>query len=177
MGVNATNALEEAGIKQWKIIVCSLMFGIFQFVMPTIGYFLGQTIQRFVEAYIPWIAFALLGLLAVKSFVEWFLEFRKRKKEGEEEIEEKKIGAWQIFVEAIATSIDALCIGFAFMYLEVGPAMLFFGIIGCTTFLLSYLAALLAKHLAGFLKNWAGLITSIVFLGVGLKILLEGLLG
>ena len=179
MTVSATNGLEETGIKQGKMLFISLMFGLFQFGMPVIGYFVGQTFQEYVTAYIPWIGFALLTFLGIKSFVDWlkdFLEEKKAKKNGEEPVtEEKTISIGRIFIEAVATSIDALCIGFAYMALPLGEAMLFFGVIGVTTFLLSYLTCLLAKQLAKLLKRWAGLIAALVFIGIGLKILLEGL--
>ena len=176
MTVNATNGLEEKGIKQGKMVFLSFLFGLFQFGMPVLGYFVGQTFEQYVSAYIPWIGFGLLMLLGIKSLIDWIKEAIERKKGGSEEPRERKIGVGRMFVEAIATSIDALCIGFAYMWLPVGEAMLFFGIIGITTFVLSYLAIVLAKWLAKWLQNWAGLLAALVFMGIAIKILLEGIL-
>ncbi len=176
MTVNATNGLEEKGIKQGKMVFLSFLFGLFQFGMPVLGYFVGQTFEQYVSAYIPWIGFGLLMLLGIKSLIDWIKEAVERKKGGLEEPRERKIGVGRMFVEAIATSIDALCIGFAYMWLPVGEAMLFFGIIGVTTFVLSYLAIVLAKWLAKWLQNWAGLLAALVFMGIAIKILLEGIL-
>lgn len=176
MTVNATNGLEEKTIKQGKMVFLSFLFGLFQFGMPVLGYFVGQTFEQYVSAYIPWIGFGLLMLLGIKSLVDWIKETVKRKKGGSEEPREKEIGVGKMLVEAIATSIDALCIGFAYMWLPIGEAMLFFGVIGITTFILSYLSILLAKWLAKWLQNWAGLLAAAVFMGIAIKILLEGLL-
>ena len=176
MTVNATNGLEEKTIKQGKMVFLSFLFGLFQFGMPVLGYFVGQTFEQYVSAYIPWIGFGLLMLLGIKSLVDWIKETVERKKDGSEEPREKEIGVGKMLVEAIATSIDALCIGFAYMWLPIGEAMLFFGVIGITTFILSYLSILLAKWLAKWLQNWAGLLAAAVFMGIAIKILLEGLL-
>ena len=176
MTVNATNGLEEKTINQGKMVFLSFLFGLFQFGMPVLGYFVGQTFEQYVSAYIPWIGFGLLMLLGIKSLVDWIKETVERKKGGSEEPREKEISVGRMFVEAIATSIDALCIGFAYMWLPIGEAMLFFGVIGITTFILSYLSLLLAKWLAKWLQNWAGLLAAAVFMGIAIKILLEGLL-
>ena len=176
MTVNATNGLEEKTINQGKMVFLSFLFGLFQFGMPVLGYFVGQTFEQYVSAYIPWIGFGLLMLLGLKSLVDWIKETVERKKGGSEEPREKEIGVGKMLVEAIATSIDALCIGFAYMWLPIGEAMLFFGVIGITTFILSYLSILLAKWLAKWLQNWAGLLAAAVFMGIAIKILLEGLL-
>ena len=176
MTVNATNGLEEKTIKQGKMVFLSFLFGLFQFGMPVLGYFVGQTFEQYVSAYIPWIGFGLLMLLGIKSLVDWIKETVEREKGGFEEPREKEISVGRMFVEAIATSIDALCIGFAYMWLPIGEAMLFFGVIGITTFILSYLSILLAKWLAKWLQNWAGLLAAAVFMGIAIKILLEGLL-
>ena len=176
MTVNATNGLEEKTIKQGKMVFLSFLFGLFQFGMPVLGYFVGQTFEQYVSAYIPWIGFGLLMLLGIKSLVDWIKETVERQKGGFEEPRKKEIGVGKMLVEAIATSIDALCIGFAYMWLPIGEAMLFFGVIGITTFILSYLSILLAKWLAKWLQNWAGLLAAAVFMGIAIKILLEGLL-
>lgn len=177
MTVNATNGLEEKGIPYWKMIVISLCFGIAQFLMPCIGYFTGQTFREYVESYIPWIGFGLLLLLAIKSFVDWIKDFLAAKKLEKEEIAEKRIGAGTIALQTIATSIDALCIGFVNIALSIPQAIVFFSVIGITTFLLSFLSVLLAKQLGKVLEKWAGLCASLVFLFLAVKILLEGLLG
>jgi putative Mn2+ efflux pump MntP len=180
MTVNATNGLKEKNMPIWKMIVLSCLFGLFQFAMPVAGYFIGFALKDYISPYIPWIAFSLLTLLAIKSFVEWFKEYRKIRKDGcqicKEAENPKKIGPGTAIVQAIATSIDALCIGFVYLNLPIDEAMLIFGLIGIVTITFSFITVFLAKFLASKLEKWAGLIAAIVFLAVGLKILLEGIL-
>ena len=184
MTVNATNGLNEKGMRLVKMILISLSFGFFQFMMPTIGYFVGYLFRDQLTKWIPWIAFALLLFLGLKSFIDWLKEYRERKKEKEalargENVEprkEKTISFIDILVQSIATSIDALCIGFVYMSYSIPNAMIVFSIIGITTFVLSFLCVFLAKQIAGPLEKWAGLIAALVFVGIGIKILLEGIL-
>lgn len=169
--VNAINGIKEKDMKIIKMIFISFMFGLFQFLMPVIGYFVGFSLKDYLENYIPWIAFSLLLALSVKSFIDWFKEFKSK-----EAVESKKLTIVNILFEAIATSIDALCIGFVFLDYTIANAMIVFIIIGVTTFLLSFLSVLLSKQIAGKLTRWAGLIGAVVFLLLSIKILLEGLL-
>lgn len=174
MTVSAVDSIQEKNMKKTKSILIALVFGLFQFIMPIIGYFIGYSFKDILEAYIPWIAFSLLTLLSIKSLIEWIKD-RKKKDEGEEV--NKKISILEILVQGISTSIDALCIGFVYLNLNIANAMIVFSIIGITTFLLSLLTSLFGNLLANKLEKWSGLIAAIVFLAVGLKILIEGLIG
>lgn len=174
MTVSAVDSIQEKNMKKTKSILIALVFGLFQFIMPIIGYFIGYSFKDILEAYIPWIAFSLLTLLSIKSLIDWIKD-RKKKDEGEEV--NKKISILEILVQGISTSIDALCIGFVYLNLNIANAMIVFSIIGITTFLLSLLTSLFGNLLANKLEKWAELIAAIVFLAVGLKILIEGLIG
>lgn len=177
MTVNITNGIQEKNMKFSKMVLISLTFGIFQFVMPLIGYFIGYSFKDVLERYISWIAFGLLTALGVKSLIDWIKERKEAEKEEKHEIESKVISPFTVFVQGIATSIDALCIGFVYIGLSIPQALLVFAIIGITTFTLSLICVVLAKKVAGKLDKWAGLIASLVFIALGIKILLEGLLG
>lgn len=174
MTVSAVDSIQEKNMKKTKSILIALVFGVFQFIMPIIGYFIGYSFKDILEAYIPWIAFSLLTLLSIKSLIDWIKD-RKKKDEGEKV--NKKISILEILVQGISTSIDALCIGFVYLNLNIANAMIVFSIIGITTFLLSLLTSIFGNLLANKLEKWAGLIAAIVFLAVGLKILIEGLIG
>lgn len=185
MCVNATNGINEQGIKWWKLVLIGLIFGIFQFVMPTIGYFLGYSFKDVLSNVIPYIAFALLLLLAIKSFIEWlkdYLEAKKEVKNNSENIEitaepqqieekKKKISFWNVMFQAVATSIDALCIGFTYIGLSILDAMLVFIVIGVTTFILSSLTGLFGKQIGSKIQKFGSLIAAIVFLGLAIKTL------
>lgn len=174
MTVNATNGISEKNINLKKLLFAALVFGIMQFLMPVIGYFIGFNFQKQLELYIPWIAFSLLLLLGIKSIISFIRDLLKSKEEGVKEI--KKVTIPTILVEGIATSIDALCIGFVYLNLPLSQAMLTFGIIGITTFVLSFITGLTGKLIGDKLEKYASLISGIIFIAVGLKILLEGVL-
>lgn len=173
MTVGATDGIRERKIPLWKVFFIALTFGLLQMAMPIVGYFIGYSFQEELEAYIPWIAFGLLTLLSMKSLYDFLKERIKRK---EDEKAEKPATIPEILLQGVATSIDALCIGFVYLNLAIPEAMLVFGIIGIVTFLLSFLTTFFGSKLAGKLERWASLISAIVFFSVGLKILLEGVL-
>lgn len=168
-------------MKKRKIFFIAFIFGLFQGLMPTIGYFVGYNFKEQLEAYIPWIAFSLLTLLGSKNIIEWTKDRIKQKKEKEnpsETKEEKKhsLTIPNILVQGVATSIDALALGFVYLNYTVTNAMIVFSVIGIVTFLLSLLTIFLGKKIGGWLESWSGLIAGIVFIAIGLKILLESIL-
>lgn len=180
MTVGAIDGLEEKDMKMVKVILIALTFGIFQAIMPIIGYFVGFSFKDVLETYIPYIAFTLLLILSIKSLIDFIKELKEKKKQKEnneiEIVKTKKIKVTTILFQGVATSIDALCIGFVFLDYDIPNAMLTFGIIGITTFILTLLTTTFGSKLASKLEKWASLIASIVFLAIGLKILIEGLI-
>lgn len=180
MTVGAIDGLEEKDMKMVKVILIALTFGIFQAIMPIIGYFVGFSFKDVLETYIPYIAFTLLLILSIKSLIDFIKELKEKKKQKEnneiEIVKTKKIKVTTILFQGVATSIDALCIGFVFLDYDIPSAMLTFGIIGITTFILTLLTTTFGSKLASKLEKWASLIASTVFLAIGLKILIEGLI-
>lgn len=172
--VNAANGIKEENIKPIKLVLISLCFGVAQFLMPLIGYLVGLSFKQYIESFIPWIAFGLLLLLSIKSLIDWIKEIKQK---DEEEIKkEKRIKISEILIQTIATSIDALCIGFVYIDSPITEALIIFTVIGLVTWALSFLTGFFSKYLSKLLNKWSGLIASIVFFAIGLKILLEGIL-
>lgn len=173
MTVAAVDGVTYKDIRKIKMILIALSFGIAQFLMPVIGYFIGTSFKEYLETYIPYIAFSLLVLLGMKSLVDFIRERINEKKGKEEEKVVKKLTVINILIQAIATSIDALCIGFVFLDYTVSDAMLTFGIIGITTFVLSTITIFLGNKISGKLEKWGALLSAIVFILIGTKILIE----
>lgn len=172
--VNAANGIKEENIKPIKLILISLCFGVAQFLMPLIGYLVGLSFKQYIESFIPWIAFGLLLLLSIKSLIDWIKEIKQK---NEEEVKkEKRIKISEILIQTVATSIDALCIGFVYIDSPITEALIIFTVIGLITWALSFLTGFFSKYLSKLLNKWSGLIASIVFFAIGLKILLEGIL-
>lgn len=177
MSVDAMCASISAGLKDNKMskaktVLIPLTFGIYQYVMPTIGYFACYVLKDTLVSYIGYIAFAVLLLLGIKSLVDFIKDY----KAGDEEVKEAKIGFWELQLIGIATSIDALTIGFVNINLSIGDAMLTFGIIGLTTFVLSLISLLLGKAVGKYVKKWAPLFSAIIFIALAIKFLVEAII-
>lgn len=153
----------------WRMaIICGLWFGLFQAVMPTIGYYLGAQFQEMIEAYDHWIAFGLLFLIGANMIREaiW-----GKKEEGSNN---GALDFKTMFLLAIATSIDALAVGVSFACIQVRlwSSVL---VIGLTTFLFSVLGVKIGNVFGSKYEKSAGIIGGIILILIGLKILLEHL--
>ena len=167
--VNAANAISDNEIKKRKLVLAAFLFGLFQGIMPLLGYLIGSSFKNYVEKYIPWIAFGLLFLLGIKSLIEGIKEL-KNKNEVEKN---RKLTIPALLVEALATSIDAFCIGFVYMDESLENALIIFSIIALVTFVLSLLSGFFGKVIGKKLEKYAPFISALIFIAIGLKILIE----
>ena len=157
-------AMEKAPLK--KAAVAGAWFGSFQALMPLIGYLLGSRFEKYITRIDHWIAFILLALIGINMIKEAFSK--------EEEKASSTMYFKEMFLLAVATSIDALAVGitFAFLRVDILPAV---SLIGITTFLLS-IAGVKAGNLFGSrYKSKAELAGGILLILRGTKILLEHL--
>lgn len=157
-------AMEKAPLK--KAAVAGAWFGSFQALMPLIGYLLGSQFEKYITRIDHWIAFILLALIGLNMIKE---AFSKK--------EEKASGTMyfkEMFLLAVATSIDALAVGitFAFLRVDILPAV---GLIGLTTFLLSIVGVKVGNLFGSRYKSKAELAGGILLVLMGTKILLEHL--
>jgi len=160
-----------AGSKYKKInffdaLKIALFFGIFQGLMPLIGYFTGNMFASFVDAIDHYIAFIILLFLGLNMI--------KEAREGDFEEEVKDLKNKTLLILALATSIDALVIGitFSFQDIDIIYAVL---LITSITFVLCVLAVYIGKFLGGFLEDKAEYLGGIILILLGFKILFEGL--
>lgn len=151
-------------------LVIALFFGVFQGLMPVIGWLVGSAFAAYVTAVDHWIAFALLAFVGGKMLWDAFHS------EGEEEDETsmQKLDLRELFMLAIATSIDALAVGisFSFLQIDIVTAAL---IIGCTTFVLSLVGVVVGNRFGARFEKPSQIAGGIVLIAIGLKILLEHL--
>lgn len=159
--------MRKLNLKHGYII--ALFFGVFQAVMPLIGYLLGTGFSSYIEAIDHWIAFVLLAFIGGKMAVEAI-----RDKGDDEEEKSDALNFGELTVMAVATSIDALAVGITFAFLDVKiiPAA---AIIGVTTFGLSLAGVLIGNKFGAKYKSKAELAGGIILILIGLKILLEHL--
>jgi manganese efflux pump family protein len=177
MCVGASDGISESGMKKRKMFLIALIFGFMQGAMPTIGYFVGYLIKDYVSKYIPWIAFAILMFLGIKTIIECIIDIKKDKKEKEKNpdyVPEKKvIKISDILLQGVATSIDALTIGFIYIDKEISVALITFLIIGVITFALSLLTIFLGKKIGSVLQKVAPFIAGGIFILMAIKFLVS----
>lgn len=144
-------------------LMSGIYFGLFQSLMPLIGYVGGIGILGWVESYAPWIAFLLLLMIGGKMIYESFVE-------GIEE-DIAIITHRVMLILAIATSIDAMAAGFTLTILDINPFIACM-IIGVTTFCFSWVGVFIGEKSGTWLESKAELFGGIVLILIGLKILL-----
>ena len=156
-------SVKKVGVKHAAL--AGLYFGGFQFLMPVIGYLLGFRFESVIEAVDHWVAFVLLAFIGGNMIKESF---------GKAEELNDDFGVKTMLLMAVATSIDALAVGITFAFLEVQilPAA---GLIGVTTFLLSFAGIYIGNVFGARYKSKAELAGGIILVLIGVKILLEHL--
>ena len=149
--------------------IIALFFGVFQALMPAIGWFLGKQFESYITSVDHWIAFILLGFIGVNMVHEALGE-----DEDLEEIPQEHLDLKELFMLAIATSIDALAVGvtFAFLNVDILPAVSF---IGSVTFFLSVAGVKAGNAFGCRYKSKAELAGGAILILMGFKILLEHL--
>lgn len=161
-------AMKKADIKSMGI--CGIWFGGFQGLMPLIGYFLGTLFADAIKAFDHWVAFSLLVFIGINMLKEaWEKEEGCRLDSGDD------LSIKNMFVMAVATSIDALAVGISLAM--AGDVNIYFAIlmIGLITFLLSGLGVKIGSVFGCKFEKKAQLAGGCILIFLGCKILLEHL--
>ena len=143
----------------------SLCFGLFQAGMAIIGYFAGGLFTGFVVNFHHWIAFGILNVIGINMVCDAVFG----KKNGV-----VLISFWGLMLLGVATSIDALAIGVNFAFTGLDNIFLAAGIIGLTTFLVSFIGVFFGKLLGSFLVKYAEIIGGLILIVIGTRILFLG---
>lgn len=164
--VSICKGLSMKKINWKKTIIIAMYFGLFQAMMPVIGYFLGSTFSEIVQKVDHWIAFILLTIIGGNMI----------KDSNDDEIEKRNdnVDFKTMILLAIATSIDALAVGITFAFFKVN-LLLSITIIGLITFVLSFIGVIIGNKFGDKFQNRAELTGGIILIIIGLKILLEHL--
>lgn len=163
--VSICKGLSVRKLRPKHAITVGLWFGGFQALMPLIGYFLGSFFAEMIEKYDHWVAFVLLAIIGGNMIKESF---------GKDEKVDSSMDVKSMLLLAIATSIDALAVGvtFAFLQVQIVPAVSFIGVI---TFIFSAVGVKIGSLFGTKYKSKAELFGGIVLVLIGIKILLEGI--
>ncbi len=146
----------------------ALSFGLFQGVMPLLGWGAGLTVKSMVEVYAPWISFVLLAFVGGKMMYESF------QKDDSCEVDKDPTVGFSLIFLSVATSLDALAVGLSFSILDypiVMPSIL----IGITAFVLTAIGIQIGRKFsaASRYSHIAELVGGIVLIMIGLKLLLQ----
>lgn len=161
IGIGAANRKQS-----WTpVLRLSLAFGLFQFVMPLAGWLAGSTVVSLIENFDHWVAFALLVLVGGKMIWEGL------EKEKDEEKADQTRG-WPLLLLSIATSIDALAVGFSFSLLKT-PILFPAVIIGVVCFAMTAVGMTFGKVLARIFGKKVEILGGLVLIAIGVKILIE----
>lgn len=163
--VSVCKGLSLGKIKPKHMCIAGAWFGGFQALMPLIGYYLGSFFAEMIEKYDHWVAFVLLAIIGGNMIKESF---------DKDEKVDSSMDVKSMLLLAIATSIDALAVGvtFAFLQVQIVPAVSFIGVI---TFIFSAVGVKIGSLFGTKYKSKAELFGGIVLVLIGIKILLEGI--
>ena len=164
--VSLANGLNEPKMKLHKVISVAGIFAFFQFAMPMIGWFCVSTVAQYFsifEKFIPWIALGLLGFIGGKMLYEGITN-----KDSEEEV--PAVGFLGLLVQGVATSIDALSVGFTISEYTLPEALLACLLIGLVTFFICYAGILIGKKAGTKLAGKAGILGGAILIFIGLEI-------
>ena len=169
--VSVCKGLGMRKLDKKQALIIGLYFGGFQALMPLIGWLLGSQFQQYIPSIDHWIAFILLGFIGGKMMVEAVREWNE---EETVEVMDAPIDHKNMFVLAVATSIDALAVGITFAFLNT-PIIEAITIIGITTMVLSIIGVIVGNFFGSRYKSKAEFIGGLILVLLGLKILLEHL--
>ena len=168
--VSLANGLNEPVMRKKKMCGIAGVFGFFQALMPMVGWVCVHTIIYYFKAFekfVPWIALILLVYIGGGMVLEGI-------KNDEEKAEKTRLSVGTLFVQGIATSIDALSVGFTIA--EYGFVMAFVCsiIIAVVTFVISYAGLIIGKKFGTKFSNRADILGGVILIFIGLEIFLKG---
>ena len=168
--VSLANGLNEPSMKKRKALGIAGLFALFQGVMPLLGWVCVHTIVQYFswfEKLIPWIALILLCYIGGKMLLDSI------KNKAEEESEAKKLGLVALLVQGVATSIDALSVGFTIAEYSFFYALLAVLIISVVTFFICFAGILIGKKFGTKLAGKAGILGGVILIFIGLEIFIS----
>lgn len=170
--VSMANGLNEPDMKPGKMCAVAGVFGVFQTAMPLIGWVCVHTIVLYFtafEKFIPWIALILLCYIGGKMLYEGI----RNREDGDAR---RRVGFWGLILQGVATSIDALSVGFTIEQYPWPMALASTLIIGIVTFFICLAGLAIGRRFGTCLSNKAAIMGGVILILIGLEIFISGLL-
>lgn len=169
--VSMANGLNEPDMKPGKMCAVAGVFGIFQTAMPLIGWVCVHTIVLYFtafEKFIPWIALILLCYIGGKMLYEGI----RNREDGDAR---RRVGFWGLILQGVATSIDALSVGFTIEQYPWPMALASTLIIGIVTFFICLAGLAIGRRFGTCLSNKAAIMGGVILILIGLEIFISGM--
>ena len=188
--VSLSNGLTAKKMPVKYMILTALSFGLFQGIMPLIGYLLGSLFEKWIEVAVPIIGFCILFLLGAKMIFDSVRDIVKEKKAKEKETdnlscpncldneEEKpyKFAVKTLLIQSVATSIDALTVGLVYIGKSPLETYVTFALIAVITFGICVGGVFMGQKFGDKLKSKSGILGGLILIAIGLKLLIEFLI-
>ncbi len=168
LSISVSKALATQKIKVSNGLKLSIVFGLFQAVMPFIGYLVGNSFYDVLENYFGFISFAILVFIGGKMIYEHF--------KNQDEVHSEKITIKELIILGIATSIDALAAGFIFAGNSILEVLFSCLIIGIITFIICFIGYFFGCKLGSVIGEKGEVFGGVVLMILGIKFLIETLI-
>ena len=169
--VSLANGLHEPKMKYRKVCLIAAIFAVFQGLMPLIGWVCIHTLVHYFtafEKFIPWFALALLGFIGGKMLCDGL--------KNKDETDPPALGFTALLVQGVATSIDALSVGFTIAEYALPMALVCALIIAALTFSICFAGVLLGKKFGTLFAGKANVFGGVLLILIGLEIFITGIL-
>lgn len=177
--VSLANGLNEPDMPFKKMLGAAAIFGLFQGMMPLIGWFCVHSMAEafsFFEALVPWIALGLLGFIGGKMLYEGIREYRCRTAGGEECPIPKRLGLSALLVQGVATSIDALSVGFTISDYNAIQAVVCALIIAIVTLGICAVGIHIGKKFGNAIAGRSAILGGAILIFIGIEIFITSFL-
>lgn len=165
LAVSICMAVCDKNIKVADTVKAATFFGVFQFIMPCIGFYLGAAAISYIEKYDHWVAFILLFAIGANMVYQAY-----KGDETPQNISAKSLKA--LFILAVATSIDALAVGVSLSCMQ-GSIILSAAIIGIVTFAISFCGGIFGRKIGSKYDAKFSVLGGVILIGIGIKTLYE----
>ncbi len=178
--VSIANGIVEPEMKKTRMFMMAGIYAAFQFIMPVLGWILVTTLEEMFTKFsilIPWIALILLLFIGGKMIVETIIEKRKGNQQEKEEHKATRLTFKALIVQGIATSIDALSVGFTIADYSILQAFAASLIIGAVTLMICLIGLIFGKKIGSKVSGVASVIGGAILIFIGIEIFVKGVFG
>jgi len=177
--VSIANGIVESNMRKGRMLKVAGVYAVFQLMMPLIGWLLVTTVANIFTSFsvlIPWIALILLLFIGGKMVVEGIKD-RKKGEEKEEKSDASKLTFGALILQGIATSIDALSVGFTIAEYSLLQAFASSLIIGVVTLVICLIGLIFGKKIGNKFSSIATIIGGVILILIGIEVFVKGIFG